>query len=121
MQNYVFVIDSNSLPLNPIPPARARELLTKGKAAVFKMYPFTIVLKTVIEKPSLKPYQLKIDPGSKVTGLAIVQDENVVWAAELSHRGALISLALDSRRAVRRNGRTRNTRYRQARFLNCKR
>ncbi|MEH1967731.1 MULTISPECIES: RRXRR domain-containing protein [unclassified Nostoc] len=42
MQNYVFVIDQNKQPLNPISAARARELLTKQKAAVFKMYPFCI-------------------------------------------------------------------------------
>lgn len=121
MQNYVFVVDSNRQTLNPIPPARARELLTKGKAAVLRMYPFTIILKTVIENPNLLPHQLKIDPGSLVTGLAIVQDENVIWAAQLSHRGARIKAALDSRRAVRCNRRSRNTRYRQARFLNRKR
>ncbi|MEH2086693.1 RRXRR domain-containing protein [Nostoc sp.] len=39
MQNYVFVIDQNKEPLNPITPKRARELLTKQKAAVFRMYP----------------------------------------------------------------------------------
>lgn len=121
MQNYVFVIDSNKQPLNPIHPARARDLLNIGKAAVFKMYPFTIILKTVIDNPNLSLYQFKIDPGSKVTGLAIVQDENVIWAAELSHRGALIKKSLDSRRTVRRNRRNRNTPYRQARFLNRKR
>lgn len=121
MQNYVFVIDSSKCPLNPIPPARARELLTKGKASVFRMYPFTIILKTAIENPSLKPYQLKIDPGSKITGLAIVQGEDVIWASVLSHRGSLIKKSLDSRSDVRCNRRSRNTRYRQARFLNRKR
>ena len=118
MQNYVFVIDSNFQPLNPIHPARARDLLNKNKAAVFRTYPFTLILKAAIENPSLKPYQLKIDPGAKVTGLAIIQGEDVIWAAELSHRGALIKKSLDSRRAARRNRRNRNTRYRQARFLN---
>ncbi len=82
------------------------------------MYPFTIILKTAIENPFLKSYQLKIDPGSKVTGLALVQGNNVVWAAELSHRSVLIKKSLDSRRTLRRNRRSRNMRYRQVRFLN---
>ncbi len=78
MQNYVFIVDTNKKPLNPIRPKRARNLLSSGKAAVLKMYPFTIILKTVIENPVFKPVELKIDPGSKVTGLALVQDGEVI-------------------------------------------
>ncbi|NDJ25551.1 hypothetical protein GS682_28730 [Nostoc sp. B(2019)] len=37
MQNYVFVLDTNKQPLNPVSPKRARELLSKQKAAVFKL------------------------------------------------------------------------------------
>lgn len=121
MQNYVFVIDTNFQPLNPVSPKRARELLTKGKAAVFRMYPFCIILTTAIANPTLKPIELKIDPGAKVTGLALVQDGCVIWAANLEHRGQRIKDAIESRRAVRRGRRSRNTRYRQARFLNRKR
>lgn len=38
-----FVLDKNLKPLDPCNPARARELLKKGRAKVFKRYPFTIV------------------------------------------------------------------------------
>lgn len=41
----VFVLDSNRKPLDPCHPARARKLLKAGKAAVFRRYPFTIILK----------------------------------------------------------------------------
>jgi hypothetical protein len=37
----VFVLDTKKHPLNPVHPGRARILLTQGKAAVFKRYPFT--------------------------------------------------------------------------------
>ncbi|NEO80189.1 RNA-guided endonuclease IscB [Moorena sp. SIO4G3] len=129
MQNYVFVIDANKQPLNPIHPRKARRLLDKGKAAVFRMYPFTIILKTPIRQsrrcanasPTIPPCQIKIDPGSKVTGFALVQDNQVIWAMELEHRGGLIKKKLESRRAVRRGRRNRNTRYRKPRFLNRKR
>jgi len=47
-----------------------------------------------------------------------VQDGKVVFAAELTHRGRQIKDALESRRAIRRGRRNRNTRYRQERFLN---
>ncbi|MHC5721092.1 MAG: RRXRR domain-containing protein, partial [Nostoc sp.] len=63
-------------------------------------------------------HQLKIDPGSKTTGLAIVQGDKVIWGAELTHRGQQIKNDLESRRSIRHNRRNRKTRYRQPRFLN---
>jgi 5-methylcytosine-specific restriction endonuclease McrA len=64
--------------------------------------------------------RVKIDPGSQTTGLALVNDASgeVVWAAELSHRGEQIKRDLDKRRAVRRKRRQRKTRYRAPRFQN---
>ncbi len=56
-----------------------------------------------------------------MTGIALVSEENVIWGAELTHRGEQIKSALDSRRAVRRSRRNRKTRYRPARFSNRKR
>ena len=114
----VLVVDTNKQPLNPVHPGRARLLLTQGKAAVFRRYPFTIVLKRAVESPHVEPLRVKLDPGSKVTGLAIVNDASgeVVFAAELTHRGQAIKKALDARRSVRRSRRLRKTRYRQARF-----
>ncbi len=121
MQNYIFIIDTNKQPLNPISPKKARRLLEKGKAAVFRMYPFTIILKTAIDNPTISPCQIKIDPGSKKTGFALVQDDQVIWGMELEHRGGLIKKKLDYRGAARRGRRNRNTRYRKPRFLNRKR
>ncbi len=116
-QNYVFVLDTNRKPLNPCRPITARKLLDAGKAAVFRRYPFTIILKKeVIATP--EPIELKLDPGSKTTGIALKQGDKVLFGAELSHRGQAIKASLDSRRGVRRNRRNRHTRYRQARFLN---
>lgn len=121
MQNYVFVVDTNKQPLNPVPPARARELLTKQKAAVLRMYPFTIILKHAVENANPRPLTLKFDPGSKFTGIAILDGEDVIWAAELEHRGWQIKNALESRRSLRRSRRNRKTRYREPRFDNRKR
>jgi 5-methylcytosine-specific restriction endonuclease McrA len=93
-------------------------LLSSGKAAVFRRYPFTIILKRQVGNPALHLLRLKIDPGSKTTGIAIASDTEVVFAAELSHRGHAIKAALESRRAIRRGRRQRHTRYRKPRFLN---
>ncbi len=113
----VFVLDTNKQALNPVHPGRARILLSTGKAAVFKRYPFTIILKEALEHPQLEPLRLKLDPGSKTTGLAIVNDATgeVVFAAELSHRGQAIKESLDTRRTLRRSRRQRHTRYRKPR------
>ncbi|MBD2608508.1 HNH endonuclease [Scytonema hofmannii FACHB-248] len=118
MSNFVFVIDTNFQPLNPVPPGQARRLLKAKQAAVYRRYPFTIILKYAVPIPDTDPYRLKIDPGSKTTGLAIVQGEKVIWGAELAHRGQQIKNDLESRRAIRRSRRNRKTRYRKPRFLN---
>lgn len=116
----VFVLDTMKQPLNPVHSGRARLLLKQGKAAVYRRYPFTIILKRAVEQPSLEPLRVKVDPGSQTTGLAVVNDVGgtVVWAAELSHRGKHIQRALESRRAIRRSRRQRKTRYRKPRFDN---
>ena len=119
----VFVLDTMYKPLDPIHPGYARKLLSSGKAAVSRRYPFTIILKRDVEEPLTHPLRLKLDPGSKTTGIAMVNDASgeVVWAAELTHRGNQIKEALDARRGVRRGRRQRKTRYRKPRFDNRRR
>ncbi len=116
----VFVLDANKQPLNPVHPGRARLLLKAGEAAVWRRYPFTIILKEVVASPKLMHVRLKIDPGARTTGLALVNDAagEVVWAAELAHRSVAIKRALNERRGVRRSRRRRRTRYRPSRFAN---
>lgn len=117
----VFVLDREKKPLMPCHPARAKELLDKGKAAVFRRYPFTIILKER-EGGVVQSLAFKVDPGSKVTGIALVADfergKEVVWASEIEHRGQVIRDSLSSRRALRRGRRNRRCRYRAPRFLN---
>ena len=122
MSNFVFLIDSNRTPMNPIHPARAADLMNKGKAAVFRRFPFTLIMKRVVDNIITYPLSLRIDPGSKLTGISLVNNrDEVIWGMELQHRGAAIQDALETRKGVRRGRRSRHTRYRQARFLNRKR
>ena len=116
----VFLIDTNYKPLNPIHPAQARQFLRNGKAAIHKQFPFTLILKESCLEVDVKPLRLKIDPGAKFTGIALVNDKSgeVVFAAELQHRGFAIRDSLTSRRQLRRSRRNRKTRYRKPRFLN---
>lgn len=116
----VLVIDTNKKPLNPIHPAQARQLLKNRKAAIFRRVPFTLILKESCSNSSVSALRLKIDPGAKHTGIALVNDANgeVVFAAELKHRGFAIRDSLTSRRQLRRSRRNRKTRYRKPRFFN---
>lgn len=115
----VFVVDKNYKPLNPIHPAEARILLKERKARIVRFFPFTICLK-VTSYVDVAPLQLKLDPGSITTGIAIVNHKNgeVVWGAEIKHHGKLIKKKLEKRATQRRTRRSRKTRYREARFLN---
>lgn len=133
MSNFALVLNSNKQPLDPICPGAARRLLKAGKAAVYRLYPFTIIHKQEVEQTPT-PIAIKLDPGSKTTGIVLVllgsfawtgnpsaktpQNDKVIWAAELTHRGQNISASLESRSAIRGNRRARKTRYRPARFLN---
>ena len=114
----VLVLDAEQRPLAPCHPARAHRLLSAGKAAVWRRYPFTLILRDNRPEAQPAPLRMKIDPGSKTTGLALLNDASgqVVWAAALSHRGEQVKDRLAQRRACRRRRRTRHTRYRPARF-----
>ncbi|AUB38336.1 5-methylcytosine-specific restriction endonuclease McrA [Nostoc flagelliforme CCNUN1] len=116
----VLVIDQRKRPLDPVHPAQARQLLRSKKAAIYRQFPFTLILKESRTGTPVLPLRLKIDPGAKVTGIALVNDSSalVVFVAELKHRGFAIRDALTSRRQLRRGRRARKTRYRQPRFLN---
>jgi len=119
--NKVFVIDGNKTPLTPCHPVRARKLLKNQKAAVFRMCPFTIILKRIVVNPVVvETIEFKVDPGSKTSGIVVTVNQDVVFAMNLKHRGSLIVKKLSSRRAIRRGRRNRNTRYRKPRFLNRK-
>ena len=121
----VFVLDKHQKPLMPCSEKRARLLLERGRARVHKMYPFTIRLVDRLQEDSvLQEAHLKLDPGSKTTGVAVTLEgetgTKVVILGEIQHKSG-IKAKLDSRRSLRRSRRNRQTRYRKARFLNRKR
>ncbi len=119
--NRVFVLDKNGKPLDSCHPARARKLLDSGRAAVYRMFPFTIIIKDrTVEDSTVHKHRVKIDPGSEVTGFAVIQEKigKVVFAAEIEHRGRTVKARMTSRGAVRRSRRSRKTRYRKSRHDN---
>ena len=115
----VLVVDKHKKPCNTISEAYARRLLFKKQAVIHKRFPFTIRLKNDNAVSKDRAYTVKVDPGSRHTGIAIVGDrDQVVMLAEIEHRGHLIKKDLDNRRMVRQKRRNRKTRYRPVRFLN---
>ncbi len=123
-QPRVFVLDKRHRPLMPCHPARARKLLAKGRAVVHRLAPFTIRLKDrLLEDSEVDGVEVGIDPGSKVTGVAVFRvDEHgarhVTHLIELEHRGQRIHKRMGQRAAYRRRRRSANLRYRQPRFSN---
>ena len=79
----VLVVDHERRPCAPVHPGRARHLLTRGRAAVLRRYPFTLLLQAGERAEEGDPLRLKIDSSSQTTGLAVVNDASgqVVWAA----------------------------------------
>lgn len=120
----VLVFDKRKKPLMPASEKRARLLLQRGRAVVVKMYPFTIRLKDRV-KGEVQPIRIKIDPGSRSAGIAVVKEKEtgntttctVTNLFQINHRGLAISQALSSRRAMRRRRRSK-LRYRKPRFDN---
>nr|WP_297505423.1 RNA-guided endonuclease IscB [Ferrovum sp.] len=128
----VFVLDRSGKTLMPCSEKRARLLLARNRARVHRIVPFVIRLKDrLVSDSQFQPIKVKLDPGSKVTGIAVVRESvrvdagtgeartsvHVLSLFELAHRGRQISEALTARRQMRRRRRG-DLRYRAPRFLN---
>lgn len=119
--NSIFVLTNTLQPLMPTSSARARKLQDSGRAAVYRMFPYTIILKGH-SNCEVQPVRLKIDPGSKETGIALLNEttRKIIFAMVLVHRGLKISENLFSRKGIRNNRRNRKTRYRKPGLPNRK-
>lgn len=116
----IFVLNKDKSVLNPTTNAKAHWLLNKGYATIYRYQPFSIRLKKQVKNPNLKNYVLKIDPGSKTTGLSINYGSEVVFLANLEHRADTIKQNLQTRKEHRQFRRSK-LKYRQPRFDNRRR
>ena len=84
----VFVLDRRKKPLMPCSEKRARIMLERGRARIHRMMPFTIRLVDRLQENSvLQPLRLKLDPGSKTTGLALAREAEHVWVMDMAPPG----------------------------------
>lgn len=116
----VFVLDKTGQAIMPCSEKRGRLLLSREQALVVRHFPFTIRLKNRIGG-EMQPLQLKLDPGSKTTGVALVvllKDRiKILHLFHLQHRSQAIKAALEARKGHRRLRRAKLW-YRPARFDN---
>ena len=122
--NYLPVITYNQRPLAPCHLYRAQSLVKHGKAHMMVKRGIRYLVLHRTNVPKLKTYSkvvLRIDPGSKTTGVAITRDHKggsreVLLCLEIQHQGRAISEKLGKRSRNRRTRRGRKTRYRKPRF-----
>ena len=117
----VITLDKYHQPFGVCTERRARILLRQRRACVYSYYPFTIVLKDrdVLEVEELPSFRIKIDPGAKYTGLAVVRNEDdaVVFFMQIEHRGEQIVKNLQTRKNIRHHRRQRETGYRRCKYI----
>lgn len=103
----------------PCSQRKARLLLKEDKARIIGYKPFAIQL-TVPTGESTQKVHLGVDTGAKHIGIAATSENKVLAKGEIELRDD-IHKNMQTRSALRRDRRNRNTRYREARFLNRER
>jgi len=110
-----------------VPPVKGEASAGLGAGGRPQAFPFTIRLKDrTAEESVIKPVRVKVDPGARFTGIAIVREDRqggprLIAGIELEHRGNAIRDNMTKRAGYRRRRRSANTRYRAPRFDNRRR
>ncbi len=114
----VFVVSKTGIRLMPTTEYRARKLLKKGRATIFKHRPFTIRL-TERETGETQPIEYKCDTGYQNIGMSICSERHEYVHEERTLLKDETERHNDQRkyRSARRN---RKTRHREPRFNNRK-
>lgn len=114
----VAVVTNSGIPLMPTTEVKARKLLKKGRAVIYKHRPFTICI-TDRDTGDTQPVEYKCDTGYQHIGISIcsnkheyIHEERILLKDEPEkHRDRLM---------YRRTRRNHKTRYRAPRFNNRK-
>ena len=116
-QPWVGVADRKGVALGLAHPALVRVLCRKGKGRIVRTGATVCELRCPHAVESfarhwkrIRSVVVGVDPGAKVTGIAVVADGEMVWSAEIQHRGAMIRKHLEQRRGARSARRCRRER-----------
>jgi hypothetical protein len=112
----VYVLNMRGQPLMPTKAAKAKHLLKMGKAKVVKRLPFTIQLKYATGETKQKII-LGIDSAFKTIGYSARTRTAELISGEVILRTDIPDKLIEKKR-YRRGRRSRNTQYREPRFLN---
>ena len=72
--SWLLVANSEHRPLDPVHPGQARRMLSRAEAAVWRRYPFTLILQRAVPDAQRQLLRLTLDPGSRTTGLAMLTE-----------------------------------------------
>lgn len=118
----IIALDKYKRPLGFLTERRCRILMERKRAVLYRVFPTVVILMDVDARtiPDLPSFRIKIDPGSKYTGIAIIRNDTdeFVYAMQIEHRGDAVRAALNKRKNARRNRRSRETGYRRAKWGN---
>ena len=116
----VIALDKNKRPLGFITERRFRKLCEQKRAVIYRVYPCIAIIKDIDSREidGLSTFRIKIDPGSKHTGIAIICNETdkVMLYMQIEHRGDIVHKHKQTQKGARRSRRTRETRYRKPGF-----
>lgn len=109
----IIALDKYKRPLGFLTERRCRILMERKRAVLYRVFPTVVILMDVDARtiPDLPSFRIKIDPGSKYTGIAIIRNDTdeFVYAMQIEHRGDAVRAALNKRKNARRNRRSRET------------
>ena len=116
---WVPVLSSTGKPLMPCHPARARELVKKGKATKRYLKGIFCIQLTEREDGYTQPIAIGVDPGSKMNGYCVKSgDHTYVNIQQNAKKGQAVKDKVEGRANARRARRGRKTPCRQPRFSN---
>lgn len=99
----VIALDKNKRPAGFLTEKRCRKLFEQKRAVRYRMFPMVVILKDIDVRTftqTLPEYRLKIDPGAKYDGFAIIDPvrDTVVFTLQVEHRAGQVKQNLDAGR-----------------------
>ena len=115
----IYVLNKDGTPLMPVHSyGRAKRMVKSGKARVYRMQPFTLILCEQKENPQVDECLLGIDPGRTNIGLCVVDSRGrVLFASDIETRNKAIKKLMLEKKRARQASRRGERKVRQRREI----